>query len=84
MDEAEEVELEPEIITKMSDEVIIDLIRSLPAAAQAVFNLYIVDGYGHKEIAGLLQISEGTSRWHLNAARKTLQAKILQKENNKY
>jgi RNA polymerase sigma factor (sigma-70 family) len=82
IEEAEDVYLEPEIITKMSDETIISLIRELPPATQAVFNLYIIDGYGHKEIAALLQISEGTSRWHLNEARQRLKAQILQKEND--
>jgi len=84
LEEAEELLLEPEVITKMSSEAIINLVRNLPAATQAVFNLYIVEGYDHKEIAALLQISEGTSRWHLNAARKKLQAEILQKENKIY
>jgi RNA polymerase sigma factor (sigma-70 family) len=82
LDEAEELYTEPEIITKMSDEKILGLVRNLPAATKAVFNLHIIDGYGHKEIAGLLQISEGTSKWHLNEARKRLKLQILQKENN--
>jgi RNA polymerase sigma factor (sigma-70 family) len=82
LDEAENLQIEPEIITKMSDEAIANLIRELPAATQAVFNLYIIDGYDHGEIAALLQISEGTSRWHLNEARKRLKNQLLQKENN--
>ena len=82
LEEAEELHLEPEVITKMSDEELISLIRELPPATQAVFNLYIVDGYDHKEIGELLQISEGTSRWHLSEARKKLQTQLLQKENN--
>jgi RNA polymerase sigma factor (sigma-70 family) len=82
VEEAEELHLEPEVITKMSDEEILNLVRELPRATQAVFNLYIVDGYDHKEIAALMQISEGTSKWHLSEARKILQAQLLQKENN--
>jgi RNA polymerase sigma factor (sigma-70 family) len=48
------------------------LINRLPAASRQVFNLYFIDGMKHAEIAGLLNISEGTSRWHLNAAREML------------
>ncbi len=50
------------------------MIRTLPPVSQKVFNLYIVDGYNHKEIGEMLSISEGTSKWHLSTARKTLQA----------
>jgi RNA polymerase sigma factor (sigma-70 family) len=78
--EAELLHIEPEVIRKMEAEKILHLIRNLPPATQAVFNLYIIDGYDHKEIASLLQISEGTSRWHLSEARKNLKLQ-LQKEN---
>jgi RNA polymerase sigma factor (sigma-70 family) len=82
LDKAEHLQVEPEIFTKMSDEEILNLIRELPAATQAVFNLYIIDGYGHKEVAALLQISESTSKWHLGEARRRLKLQLLQKENN--
>ncbi len=82
LNEAEEIRIEPEIDSKMSEAEILHLIRGLPPATRAVFNLYIIDGYGHKEIAGLLQISEGTSKWHLNAARKNLQSQLLSKRNS--
>jgi len=52
----------------------------LPPASQQVFNLYFIDGYKHKEIAELLEISEGTSKWHLNSAREKL--KELLKKND--
>lgn len=48
------------------------LIRRLPPVSQQVFNLYAVDGYKHREIAEMLKISEGTSKWHLSFARKKL------------
>jgi RNA polymerase sigma-70 factor (ECF subfamily) len=47
-------------------------IAKLPPASQQVFNLYFIDGYKHQEIAELLNISEGTSKWHLNSAREKL------------
>lgn len=57
-------------------EEILILIKSLPNATQNVFNLFVIDGYSHKEIASMLHISEGTSKWHLSEARKILIKKI--------
>jgi len=48
------------------------MIQQLPPMSQKVFNLYALDGYKHSEIAALLEISEGTSKWHLSSARKKL------------
>jgi RNA polymerase sigma factor (sigma-70 family) len=59
-------------ITKSDAEQIYAFIAKLPPASQQVFNLYYIDGYKHKEIADLLNISEGTSKWHLNSAREKL------------
>lgn len=55
------------------------LINNLSPMAKQVFNLFAIDGYGHKEIGDMLQISEGTSKWHLHEARKKLQESILKK-----
>lgn len=54
-------------------EELLSLIQKLPPVSQKVFNLYIIDGYNHKEIAEQLGMSEGTSKWHLSSARKKLQ-----------
>lgn len=48
-------------------------VRNLPPASRTVFNLYIMEGYSHKEIASMLSISENTSKWHVSEARKKLQ-----------
>ena len=48
------------------------LVLQLPAMSRRVFNLFVVDGYAHKEIAEMLNMSEGTSKWHLNFARNKL------------
>ncbi|MEM8907774.1 MAG: RNA polymerase sigma factor [Bacteroidota bacterium] len=58
------------------------LIRRLPAVSQKVFNLFAIDGYAHKEIAELLGISVGTSKWHLSSARKKLQEMMQEIINN--
>ena len=63
-------------------EELLALIRTLPPASQKVFNLYIIDGYNHKEIAEQLGMSEGTSKWHLSSARKKLQEMMKKMVNN--
>lgn len=74
--EAMEVHIPPEAVNRMDAGALLQLVRQLPPATQAVFNLYITEGYNHREIAGLLGISEGTSKWHLSEARKNLQQMI--------
>jgi RNA polymerase sigma factor (sigma-70 family) len=59
-------------ISKMDVEEIHKLIVQLPPMSQKVFNLYVVDGFEHKEIADMLGISEGTSKWHLHSSREQL------------
>ena len=66
------------VMQKMNAEEIHSLIRLLPPMSQKVFNLYVIDGFGHKEIAELLGMSEGTSKWHLNSSREKLK-EMLQK-----
>ena len=48
------------------------MISRLPAMGQKVFNLFAIDGFSHKEIAAMLNISEGTSKFHLSSARSKL------------
>ena len=52
------------------------LITGLPPGFRTVFNMYVVEGYSHKEIADMLGISEGTSRSQYNRARSLIQKKI--------
>lgn len=49
-------------------------ILNLPPTTQEVFQLFILDGYSHQEIGELLDMKEGTSKWHVNNARKKLKA----------
>jgi RNA polymerase sigma-70 factor (ECF subfamily) len=81
LNEAADMETEPEVIVKMKEGVILEMIRKLPPATQAVFNLYVMEGYGHKEIGALLDISEGTSKWHFSEARKKLKYLLEQAVN---
>ena len=64
------------LLDKMSSESILEEIDKLPEGYRVVFNLYIVDGYSHKEIADRLQISESTSRSQLTFARRLLKKQL--------
>lgn len=61
-----------EAVERMSAEEILFLLRQLPPTTRAVFQLYVQEGYNHREIGELLAISEGTSKWHLSESRKYL------------
>ncbi len=76
IDTVEEPSINNGIIEKTDAADILKLIRRLPRATHAVFVLYAIDGFSHKEIAARLGISEGTSKWHLSEGRKILQQKI--------
>ncbi|MES1249051.1 MAG: RNA polymerase sigma factor, partial [Chitinophaga rupis] len=76
LDTVEEPSINNSIIEAMDAAAILELVRQLPRATHAVFVMYAIDGYTHKEIAAQLNISEGTSKWHLSEARKILQQKI--------
>lgn len=65
-----------EALGKISYNQLLEQINLLPEATRKVFNLFAIDGYSHKEIGELLTISEGTSKWHLNAARQKLKEYI--------
>jgi RNA polymerase sigma-70 factor (ECF subfamily) len=58
------------------------LIRDLPASYRTVFNLHVIEGYTHKEIAQVLNIRENTSRSHLLRARNILKEKIQKLYND--
>lgn len=64
-------------VSKMALADLTRLIQQLPEQYKRVFNLYIVDGYSHKEIAEKLEISIGTSKSNLHDARKLLKTKII-------
>lgn len=59
------------------------MVQSLSPMTRTVFNLFVFEGYSHKEIAIMLDISEGTSAWHVNNARTQLQEKIRKQNAEK-
>ena len=56
------------------------LISSLPRGYRAVFNMYVLDGYNHKEIAEKLDISESTSKTQLMRAKRLLKRKLKEED----
>jgi len=67
----------PSIIEELSKEEILKKIQELPDGYRTVFNLYVIEGYSHKDIGHLLNIGESTSRSQLVKARNLLQQKLL-------
>jgi RNA polymerase sigma-70 factor (ECF subfamily) len=60
----------------MEAEAFAELLARVPAMSRKVFNLFAIDGFSHAEIATMLGISAGTSKWHVSHARQTLQNAI--------
>ena len=76
----EEVEIEVDE-EHVSLDFLLKLIQELPNRYRLVFNLYVLDGYSHKEVADLMNISEGTSKSNLSRAKLILRDKI---ESNQF
>ena len=76
LDHTTEPYIDSEAIQKLDAQELLALIRKLPPATQTVFNLYIIEGFTHKEIGLKMGISEGTSKWHLSEARRLLQKSL--------
>ena len=72
-----------EIYLKIDREQILAMICQLPAGYRTVFNLFVFEQYGHKEIADLLGCSENTSKSQLSKARGLLRKKMDQLVNIK-
>jgi RNA polymerase sigma-70 factor (ECF subfamily) len=60
-------------LDNLAEKDIMKLIRDLSPGYRTVFNLYVVEGYTHKEIGDMLNISEGTSKSQLSRAKVILQ-----------
>jgi RNA polymerase sigma factor (sigma-70 family) len=76
LDDAEHIVIENEVVEKLSAAELLQEIQHLPEATGAVFNLYCIEGYNHREIATILNIKEGTSKWHLSEARTLLKQRL--------
>ena len=72
------------ILSRFSDEMIVELINSLPDGYRLVFNLYEIEGYSHSEIGELMHFSEATSRSQLARAKQALKRKLKNLDVTKY
>jgi len=70
---------DPTAIEKIGYKDLLKMVEALPPGFRTVFNMYVIEGYSHKEIGEVLGISETTSRSQLQRARVLLQSKIKDK-----
>ncbi|HNU88818.1 MAG TPA: sigma-70 family RNA polymerase sigma factor, partial [Ferruginibacter sp.] len=86
---ASSVHVKEEMIPSiMQAKQVVECIRTLPIGYRTVLNLYAIEGYSHKEIAGMLDIEESTSRSQYTRAKAMLEdilikKKIIQKQKKK-
>jgi RNA polymerase sigma factor (sigma-70 family) len=71
------------IMANYGYEELLDMVRSLAPRYQMIFNLYAIEGYSHKEIAAMLEISEGTSKSQYSRARAILK-NMLERHQKQY
>ncbi|NGP87887.1 RNA polymerase sigma factor [Aliifodinibius halophilus] len=64
----------PEILSGISYDEVVDMVQQLSPAYRTVFNLHVIEGFKHKEIADMLDITVGTSKSNLSKAKKNLQS----------
>lgn len=73
---AELVQPEASVLSAMAADELMQLVKELPPGFRTVFNLFAIEGYSHKEIGEMLNITESTSRSQYTRARQMLQKKI--------
>jgi RNA polymerase sigma factor (sigma-70 family) len=74
----DESSLEPSAYAHLTEKDLLVLINNLPDGYRLIFNLYVIEGYQHDEIADMLGIQSGTSRSQLVKARNMLQKQIIE------
>lgn len=72
----EAIRIDPDVYKRFSGHDIVRLLQELPRNTALVFNLFVMEGYKHEEIGQLLGIAAGTSKWHLNEARRLLKNRL--------
>ena len=73
-----------DVVSEMTAKEIIELINKLPTGYQTVFNMYVIEGYKHTEIAEILEISENTSKTQFMKARNLLMKMILENSYERF
>ena len=80
--EAMVIKVQPKALGHLMEEDLLEVIKELPEMYRAVFNLYVLESYSHKEIGTMLGISDSTSRSNLARAKAILRKRITKIENN--
>ena len=75
-----ESSMEASAYAHLNEKELLGMINNLPDGYRIVFNLYVIEGYQHEEIAQMLKIQPGTSRSQLVKARNMLKQQIIQKQ----
>jgi RNA polymerase sigma-70 factor (ECF subfamily) len=77
IDDVQEKPIESQTISLLKAADLMKLVDRLPKGYRTVFNLFVVEGYSHDEIAGMLEISENTSKSQLHKARLYLRELVI-------
>ena len=72
-EEAQQIADQSDIFSELTKQELLEMINQLPTGKKTVFNLYCIEGFSHKEIAEMLEITESTSKTQLLKAKKELQ-----------
>jgi len=82
LNEANEMASQEDILSRIGYKELIAMVQSLSTAYRTVFNMYVIDGFKHKEIAAELGITEATSKSNLTRARAKLQELVTKEINS--
>lgn len=74
------IKVQPRVLGELMEEDLLILIKELPEMYRAVFNMYVLEGYSHKEIGAILGITDTTSRSNLARGKAILRKRITQLE----
>ena len=83
VEDAGDIQIDISVLDKIQEKELLNLIAKLPEGSRIVFNLFVVEGYKHIEIAEMLNISQGTSKSQYSRARSLLQKWIGESFNYK-
>lgn len=78
LDAAEELDArEVDAASKMNEQALLKLIEKMPTGYRTVFNLFAIEGYGHKDIAEMMGVSENTSKTQFLKAKNWLKKNLV-------
>jgi len=84
LEESKDDVISPEILPKLYENDLLKLLKEIPQSSSKVFELYVLEGLNHEEIAQQLDISIGTSKWHLSESKRKLRLLIENLKNESY